>query len=120
MNDFLTITKALGDEPRVRALMALRKGELCLCQIIDLLGLAPSTVSKHMAILHDAGLVARRKEGKWHYYRLACDARSPLVQRTLDWLCDCLCAEPTVKQDGKRAIQVKRISLDQLCGCYRT
>lgn len=119
MNEFLAITKALADAPRVRALMALRKGELCLCQIIDLLGLAPSTVSKHMAILHDAGLIRRRKQGKWHYYRLAEDARSPLVSRTLDWVCECLSTEATVREDRKRAAAVKRISLDQLCGCYR-
>lgn len=120
MRDFLAITKALGDEPRVRALMALRRGELCLCQIIDLLGLAPSTVSKHMTILHDAGLVQRRKQGKWHYYRLARDGASPRVQRTLAWLGDCLDAEPRVREDVRRAARVKRISLDQLCHCYRT
>jgi ArsR family transcriptional regulator, arsenate/arsenite/antimonite-responsive transcriptional repressor len=44
---------------------------LCLSQIIELLGLAPSTVSKHMAILHQAGLAETRKDGRWIYYRLA-------------------------------------------------
>ncbi|GIW77819.1 MAG: hypothetical protein KatS3mg104_2882 [Phycisphaerae bacterium] len=48
---FLNITKALSDETRVRALLALREGELCLCQIIEMLGMAPSTVSKHMDLL---------------------------------------------------------------------
>jgi ArsR family transcriptional regulator len=120
MRDFLAITKALGDEPRVRALMALRRGELCLCQIIDLLGLAPSTVSKHMTLLQQAGLIARRKEGKWHYYRLAEDSPSPRVRATLDWIADCLDREPAVRGDRKRVDEVKRISLEQLCGCYRT
>ena len=60
MNDLLTITNALADEGRLRALAALFPGELCACQIIELLGLAPSTVSKHMAILRHAGLVQSR------------------------------------------------------------
>jgi DNA-binding transcriptional ArsR family regulator len=45
-------------------------GELCVCQIIELLGLVPSTVSKHMSILKQAGLVENRKEARWMYYRL--------------------------------------------------
>ncbi|TFG44900.1 MAG: ArsR family transcriptional regulator, partial [Candidatus Brocadiia bacterium] len=57
MLSFLSITKALADESRVRTLMALDGRELCVCQITELLGLAPSTVSKHMAILTQARLV---------------------------------------------------------------
>ena len=61
MRELMSIVKALGDENRVRAVMALRNRELCLCQIIELLGLAPSTVSKHMSILKQARLVDTRK-----------------------------------------------------------
>ena len=70
MREFLTITKALSDESRVRALLSIKDGELCLCQIIEVLGLSPATVSKHMNLLYQAGLVQRRKEGKWQFYRL--------------------------------------------------
>jgi ArsR family transcriptional regulator len=49
--------------------MMLCDGELCVCQLIKMLGLAPSTVSKHMSILRQARLVQARKEGKWMYYR---------------------------------------------------
>jgi ArsR family transcriptional regulator len=55
MREFMNITKALADENRVRTLLALRKGELCVCQTTEL-GLAPSTVSKHLSILYQAGL----------------------------------------------------------------
>ena len=48
LKDFVVVTKALSDSNRIRALIALRRGELCVCQIIALLGLAPSTVSKHI------------------------------------------------------------------------
>ena len=61
MLDFIDLAKALSDENRVRALMMLREGELCVCQIIELLGLAPSTVSKHMSILRQVRLVQTRK-----------------------------------------------------------
>ena len=57
------IAKALSEKSSDR--------ELCLCQLIDLLGLAPSTVSKHMTVLQQAGLVQRLKQGRWHFYRLA-------------------------------------------------
>ncbi|MBW2408107.1 MAG: winged helix-turn-helix transcriptional regulator, partial [Deltaproteobacteria bacterium] len=54
MFTFMAITRALSDQNRVRALMALKDRELCVCQIIELLDLAPSTVSKHMSILANA------------------------------------------------------------------
>ncbi|RMD87687.1 MAG: ArsR family transcriptional regulator [Candidatus Dadabacteria bacterium] len=63
--------KALGDENRLRVINVLRTGELCVCQITELLGLAPSTVSKHMSVLRDAGLVKSRKDGRWIYYSLS-------------------------------------------------
>ena len=54
MREFMAITKALSDPNRVRILLALRRGELCVCQITELFGFAPSTVSKHLSILHHA------------------------------------------------------------------
>ena len=63
------IFKALSDPNRLRALYALRENELCVCQIIELLGLAPSTVSKHMSVLAQAGLVNSTKKGRWVYFR---------------------------------------------------
>jgi ArsR family transcriptional regulator, arsenate/arsenite/antimonite-responsive transcriptional repressor len=67
MRDRLDVLKALADETRLRALCALRGGELCVCQLIALLELAPSTVSKHLSILRAARLVESRKEGRWIY-----------------------------------------------------
>lgn len=76
VDHFVRVAKALADEARVKTLLALAGSELCLCQIVDLLGLAPSTVSKHVNQLYAAGLVERRKQGKWHYFRLAGGAAS--------------------------------------------
>ena len=76
MDGFIEITKAISDPNRVRILMALRAGELCVCRIIELLQLAPSTVSKHLTILKRAGLIEGRKEGRWMHYRLPADKSS--------------------------------------------
>ncbi|CAM2007541.1 metalloregulator ArsR/SmtB family transcription factor [Acanthopleuribacter pedis] len=65
----VSLFKALADPNRVRAFYALLQQELCVCQIVELLQLAPSTVSKHMSILAAAGLVAGNKRGRWVYYR---------------------------------------------------
>jgi len=118
MNQYLTITRALSDEARVRALVALRGGELCLCQIIELLGLAPSTVSKHMSLLHDAGLVIRRKQGRWHYYRLAGRDAPPMVRRAIEWTLESLEEEPTLMRDAEALCCVRDKDLKELTACY--
>lgn len=65
MRELLLVMKALGDPSRLRIVAALEGRELCLCQIVELVGLATSTVSRHMAILEQARLVDARKEGRW-------------------------------------------------------
>lgn len=118
MKTYLDLTRALGDEARVRALLALRDGELCLCQIIELLGLAPSTVSKHLSLLHGAGLVERRKEGRWHFYRLAGRDAPPEVRQALRWTLKCLEHEKTILADAKALCCVREKDLNELTVCY--
>jgi len=101
MREFLNITKAISDETRARVLMFLRPGELCVCEIVELLELAPSTVSKHMSILTQAGLVDCRKNGRWHYYRLAENGRTDACQ-VLNWMASALAKSPVICQDAKR------------------
>jgi ArsR family transcriptional regulator len=120
MRDFLPITKALGDETRLRLLMALRSGELCLCQLIDLLELAPSTVSKHMALLQQAGLVERRKEGRWHFYSLPDPALSPATKQAIAWVTQSLAEEPAIREDERQLAEIRRKDLVELSACYRT
>jgi len=118
MEAYLRITSALSDPTRVRALLALREGELCLCQLIDLLGLAPSTVSKHLSLLHDAGLVQRRKEGRWHYYRLVGRAGSPAARAALRWTLNTLRDEPVMVKDAKALCCIKQRDLSEVTTCY--
>lgn len=119
MKEFLAITKALSDENRVRAVMALEGGELCVCQIIELLGLAPSTVSKHMAILHQAGLVETRKDGRWIYYRLPEEPDLPCARQALAMALECLGKDGRVRDDAKTLKGVRKMTREELCRHYK-
>ena len=81
--------RALGDEGRIRALLALTGKEMCACHITALLKLAPSTVSKHMSILRKAGLVTSRKSGRWKHYRATGLGASNEVRDALRMVCKC-------------------------------
>lgn len=115
MRDFMDVIKALADENRVRALMALQDRELCVCQIIELLGLAPSTVSKHMSILKQARLVDSRKQGRWAYYRLAAEGATPDAREALVWLQERLSTNPVVRTDRKKLQTIVRTDPETLC-----
>ena len=71
MPDAVQLFKALADETRLRILNLIRHRELCVCQIVDVLGLGQSKVSRHLAHLRNAGLVSDRREGLWMHYSMA-------------------------------------------------
>ena len=73
--------KALGDPARVRLvnLLAQGDGEVCMCDLIEPVGLSQPTVSHHMKKLVDAGLVAREQRGKWAFFSLKRDAVDKLA-----------------------------------------
>ncbi|MCC6963496.1 MAG: winged helix-turn-helix transcriptional regulator [candidate division Zixibacteria bacterium] len=109
------ISQALSDENRVRALVALRKQELCVCQLICLLDLAPSTVSKHMTILKQAGLVEARKSARWVYYRIADTGNRPEIAAALKWVLDSLARTPETREDDRRLREILATDLDEIC-----
>lgn len=115
MRDLLAITKALADENRLRALGLLRGKELCLCQIIEVLGLAPSTVSKHMSVLHQARLVESRKEGRWAYFRLADDDAPQEALQALEFVLGNLKQNKQAKTDQQQLKAVLKIEPEELC-----
>jgi DNA-binding transcriptional ArsR family regulator len=119
LHDFLNITKALSDENRVRVLMFLETGEMCVCQLIEMLALAPSTVSKHMSILLQAGLVRVRKDGRWVYYDLPDRDAPAAVRAAVDMLQSCLRDRPQIISDAQRLEKVRATDLDKLCSHYR-
>jgi DNA-binding transcriptional ArsR family regulator len=113
---FLDIIKAISDENRLRAIMALRTGELCVCQIVELLQLAHSTVSKHMSILKQAGLVQSRKKGRWVFYRLRdADETSSLAEQALSWACGAVSQDPIILKDECQLSEVLRLDPEELC-----
>jgi ArsR family transcriptional regulator, arsenate/arsenite/antimonite-responsive transcriptional repressor len=115
MRDLMRVFKALADESRVRILHALAGGELCVCQIVELLGRATSTVSKHLSILHQARLVDSRKQGRWVYFRLA-DGDAPRAARELAALLPTLLAdERKVRDDDARLAQILQQDPESLC-----
>ncbi|MDR0549859.1 MAG: metalloregulator ArsR/SmtB family transcription factor [Deltaproteobacteria bacterium] len=64
------IFKALGDETRLAVLKLLQSGEKCACVLLDRVFVGQSTLSHHMKILVESGLVTARKNGKWTYYAI--------------------------------------------------
>lgn len=115
MRELLAITKALADENRMRAVGLLRHQELCLCQIVEVLGLASSSVSRHMSILHQARLVESRKEGRWAYFRLAEDDAPKAAREILERILVLLSSEKQIKADQKLLKAVLKIEPEELC-----
>jgi len=113
----VNITKAMADGNRLRVLMALRGGELCVCQIVAMLRLAPSTVSKHMYLLRQAGLVEARKDGRWVYYRpLAGSEADKAAREAVRWVQRHLTDDPQIVQDTKTLKAILKMSPEDLCG----
>src|SRR3974390_3488955 len=115
MKEFLNITKALADENRLRMLMALEGGEQCVCRLTELMGLAMSTVSKHLSILYQAGLVNARKEGRWMYYSLPGKATPAAAREAVAWVRRSLADNERVAEDARRMQKVLAMDLTELC-----
>jgi DNA-binding transcriptional ArsR family regulator len=115
MFKFLTISKALADENRLRIIIALRGRELCVCQLIELLELAPSTVSRHLSILKTAHLIECRKKGRWIYSRLAGEDASSEVREAISWVCNSLASTPTADEDARQLECILAIDAEDLC-----
>jgi DNA-binding transcriptional ArsR family regulator len=115
MKDFLNITKALADENRLRMLMALQDGEQCVCRITELMGLSMSTVSKHLSILYQAGLVSARREGRWMYYSLPGKGTPAAAREGVAWVRRSLAGSERIADDATRLKKVLAMDLGELC-----
>ncbi len=111
----MNITKALADANRVRVLLALDGRELCVCQIAELLGLASSTISKHLSILHQAGLIESRKAERWVYCRLPDKDASVAIRQAIDWVQKSLGGGPQAIEDREKLRQILKIEPSTLC-----
>ncbi len=71
--DIALICKALGDSNRLKIVKLLSEGEKCGCVLLEAFDITQPTLSHHMKILTECGLVDARKEGKWSHYSLNCE-----------------------------------------------
>lgn len=73
--DCTKVFKALSDENRLLILKLLQSGERCSCNLLDDMQIGQSTLSHHMKVLCDSGIVEGRKEGKWTHYSISLEGR---------------------------------------------
>jgi ArsR family transcriptional regulator len=101
MKELILVGKALADPTRVRILAALRDRELCVCELCDALQVSQSTLSTHLQVIRDAGLVRTRKQGKWTYYAPA-SGRERLTKALFDFFATDLHHDPGLRVDTQR------------------
>ncbi len=98
MKQTLAIAKALADENRLRIIMMVKDEAACVCQITEVIGNAPSTVSKHLSILRTAGLLDSYKQGRWIYYHRP-ERPSTAVRMALEFVFETLEDSEVIAQD---------------------
>jgi DNA-binding transcriptional ArsR family regulator len=115
LREYEAVLKAAADPGRARILKMLEGGEMCVCQIVAVLGLSQSTVSKHLSLLRTAGLVDERKTGRWVHFRLAESARNEYATPLLSLVRKRLREDPVVRADAERVARVRQIPVEELC-----
>jgi ArsR family transcriptional regulator, arsenate/arsenite/antimonite-responsive transcriptional repressor len=106
------VLKALAHPVRLRILVMLRGGELCLCQMTAVLELAASTVSAHLGDLKRAGLVEERKDGRWVFHRLA---EGEEASAHLEPAFRSIARDPQVESDARVLRELRKVDVEELC-----
>ena len=112
MRAFIKVMKALSDPSRVKILKMLQHKEMCVCEVQEALGLAQPTISKHLKILEEAGLVGFIKDGLWVNYHLTENPESPFTATLLGNMRHWLDDEPSVRDLVNRLEEFER---DKIC-----
>ena len=99
--------RAFADQTRLRILILLQPGELCVGDVVEILRIPQAKVSRPLTYLRDAGLVARRKQGLWSFYSL-CPPESGFHEKLLECLGQCFTEVPEVAADKARAAKVRK------------
>ncbi len=108
MKEFIKVMKALSDPNRVKIFKMLQHKTMCVCELREALGIAQPTVSSHLKVLEDAGLVSYRKEGLWVNYFLADGAANPYAANMLGNLRHWLQDDPEISRLVTRLPMVRR------------
>jgi arsenate reductase/ArsR family transcriptional regulator len=112
LDSAVTAARALGHPARLRIVAMLRGGELCVCQITEVLRLAPSTVSAHLKELRQAGLLRERKDGKWVFFRLAED---PASRAWIETSSAASADDPQLAVDARLVQELRTLPVEDLC-----
>ncbi len=115
MKEFIKVMKALSDPNRVKLIKMLQTRVMCVCEVQAVLGIAQPTVSKHLKLLEDAGLVDRKKEGLWVNYSLTDGSRSPYVASLLGNLKHWLSDDPEIRELLEKSETIRR---EDLCSTH--
>lgn len=116
LREYEMVMKSVADPTRVRILKLLDGGEMCVCQIVAILELSQSTVSKHLFLLKMAGLVKERQEKKWVHYSLDGSEGVPYARKMLNTLKGWLDDDPVIGRDRKREALAREIGPAEICG----
>jgi ArsR family transcriptional regulator len=104
-DDELLLFRALADHTRLRLLNLMGDGEVCVCYFVEVLGTNQPKISRHLAYLRRAGVVAARRDGKWMHYRVV-EPPDPHAARIFNevraWLKD----DPDMRTDRERLVKV--------------
>ena len=101
MRELTSLGQAIVDPTRVRIIAALRREELCVCELVDVLEISQSTLSGHLQVLRQTGLVITRKEGRWIYYSLT-EQKTALIEAIFSHIQPDADADPRLRRDSKR------------------
>ena len=100
MLELIAIARALSDPTRIRVMAALRNGELCVCELVDALEINQSSLSSHLQICREVGVVTTRKESRWIYYSLSAPY-APLIETIFSEL-QTLARDEQLRRDARR------------------
>lgn len=98
MNEFIKVIRAFSDPNRVKLLKILQNRMMCVCELQVLVGIAQPTVSKHLKVLEDAGLVTSQKDGLWVNYQISDGGKSPYAATILGNLRHWLSDDPNIRE----------------------
>lgn len=115
LEQYETVMKAVSDPTRVRILKILESGEICVCQIIAIIELSQSTISKHLFLLKSAGLIKDRKDKKWVVYSLDGKDAEGYTGRVLRNLRGWLNDDPVILRDRRREALARDIGPVAIC-----
>ena len=115
LREYEMVMKAVADPTRVRILKILEAGEMCGCQIVAILELSQSTISKHLFLLRMSGLVKERKEKKWVHYALPRTGGSRYARKMLTALRGWLDMDQVVERDRRREALARELGPENIC-----